>query len=92
MSVIGIDLGTCFTRVGVFNSGSFQIIENSSERQTLNYVVIKPKSREMGEIFRAKIRTNFKKTIFDSKGIFIFKCIIKYEKILQENSKILNNL
>lgn len=70
MSIIGIDLGTCFTRAGVFNNGTFQMIENSSERQTLNYIAIKPNSREMGETFRTKIGTNYKKIIFDSKGFY----------------------
>lgn len=68
MSAIGIDLGTCYTRAGVLNSDNFQMIDNSSERQTRNYLAIKPTGREMGENLRTKIRINFKKTIFDSKG------------------------
>ena len=68
MSVIGIDLGTCYTKAGVLNSDNFQMIDNSSERQTLNYVAIKPTGGEMGENLKTKVRMNFKKTIFDSKG------------------------
>jgi len=82
MSVIGIDLGTCYTKVGVFNSENFQIIENSSERQTLNYVAIKPNGREIGENLRAKIRMNFKKTILDSKGIYKFYFKLRDKNIL----------
>ena len=66
--MIGIDLGTCFTRAGVLNADKFQMIENSSERQTLNYVAINPTAREIGESLRMKIRMNFKKVFFDSKS------------------------
>lgn len=71
MSVIGIDLGTCYTRAGIINtnSGVFQMIESSSERQTLNYVAIKQNGREVGDNLRAKMRSVYKKVIFDSKGI-----------------------
>ena len=49
ITAIGIDLGTCYTSTGFMNGNSFQIIENSSERQTLNYVAFNQNGREIGE-------------------------------------------
>ena len=66
---IGIDLGTCYTKAGVFteNPNEFQVIEISSKRDILNYVAFKPSGRETGENVKAKIRMNYNKMLFDSK-------------------------
>ena len=64
-------MGTCFTRAAVINFENFHMIDNSSERQTLNYVAIKQNGREIGDNLRTKIRMTFKKTVFDSKSNYL---------------------
>lgn len=80
MTAIGIDVGTCFTRAGVMNLDSFQVIDSSASRQTLNYVSIKSNGREIGEHLRAKIWSNYKKIIYDSKSKYVFLFIMRYRQ------------
>jgi len=80
-TAIGIDLGTSYTCAGFMKQGNFQIIELSSARKTLNYVAFKKNGREIGENLKAKIRMNYKHTVFDSKGnlFYIFNIsIVKF--------------
>lgn len=66
---IGIDLGTCFTKAGIFKDKrkGLQVIETSSKREILNYVAFKANDRELGENLKTKIRMNYNKLAFDSK-------------------------
>eukprot|EP00936_MAST-01D_sp_MAST-1D-sp1_P002176 g2176.t1 len=71
-SVIGIDLGTTFSCVGVWKNGGVEIIANASgSRTTPSWVAFEPGSgtRHVGEAARLQAAQNPTNTIFDAKRI-----------------------
>ncbi|KAL4438227.1 hypothetical protein ABPG77_010588 [Micractinium sp. CCAP 211/92] len=67
---IGIDLGTCFSCVGVWQNGSVQIIENDSgNRTTPSMVAFTDEERLVGEAARNQAAQNPHNTVFDAKRL-----------------------
>lgn len=66
--VIGIDLGTTNTCVGVYQNGDVTIIPNEVGKNTTpSYVAFKNGERTIGEQAKRKAFSNAKNTIFDAK-------------------------
>jgi L1 cell adhesion molecule like protein len=62
---IGIDLGTSYACVGVFQNGKIEIIYNEQGNQTtLSYVAFTDTERLIGEEAKIQIARNPKNTIF----------------------------
>ncbi|KAL4448440.1 hypothetical protein ABPG75_005659 [Micractinium tetrahymenae] len=67
---IGIDLGTCFSCVGVWQNGAVQIIENDSgNRTTPSMVAFTDEERLVGEAARNQAAQNPHNTVFDAKRL-----------------------
>lgn len=67
---IGIDLGTTFSCIGVWQNGKVEIIPNEmGERTTPSYVSFSGEERYIGEGAKALVVKNPENTIFDSKRL-----------------------